>query len=114
MTAFGRSFARSSHLKRPRSCSLALFSTLHQDESTLAPAEAYDARIINHELVGERHLAQDPSKPFFPIYYNDVYEVKLPPNHRFPMEKYRQVRNLAQTWISSQTQQEQAKVVCGE
>ena len=27
----------------------------------------------------------------FPIYYNDVYEVNLPPNHRFPMAKYRQV-----------------------
>lgn len=28
----------------------------------------------------------------FIIYYNDVYEVNLPPNHRFPMKKYMQVR----------------------
>lgn len=33
------------------------------------------------------------------IYYNDVYEVKLPPKHRFPMEKYRQVRDIVQSFI---------------
>jgi len=27
-----------------------------------------------------------------PLFYNDIYEVKLPPTHRFPMEKYRLVR----------------------
>ncbi|CAM9199061.1 unnamed protein product [Discosporangium mesarthrocarpum] len=27
-----------------------------------------------------------------PLFYNDVYEVELPPTHRFPMEKYRMVR----------------------
>ena len=37
---------------------------------------------------------------FFPIYYNDVYEVKLPPNHRFPMDKYRRVRELVQSSIA--------------
>ncbi|GKY99095.1 hypothetical protein MPSEU_000865000 [Mayamaea pseudoterrestris] len=34
--------------------------------------------------------------PFFPMYYNDVYEVDLPPKHRFPMQKYRQTRELVQ------------------
>lgn len=43
-------------------------------------------------------------RPFFPIYYNDVYEVKLPPNHRFPMDKYRKVRELVQQGISSSSQ----------
>jgi acetoin utilization deacetylase AcuC-like enzyme len=38
----------------------------------------------------------DPSRPYFPMYYNDVYEVNLPINHRFPMEKYRRVRELVQ------------------
>ncbi len=42
---------------------------------------------------------------FFPIslnpqtidfYYNDIYEVPLPPQHRFPMEKYRMVRKILQ------------------
>jgi acetoin utilization deacetylase AcuC-like enzyme len=41
------------------------------------------------------------SRSFFPIYYNDVYEVKLPPNHRFPMEKYRKVRDIVQNAILS-------------
>ena len=26
------------------------------------------------------------------LYYNDHYEVPLPPTHRFPMQKYREVR----------------------
>jgi acetoin utilization deacetylase AcuC-like enzyme len=26
------------------------------------------------------------------FYYNDIYEVPLPPQHRFPMEKYKLVR----------------------
>ncbi|GAX20470.1 hypothetical protein FisN_22Hh038 [Fistulifera solaris] len=30
------------------------------------------------------------------MYYNDVYEVPLPPNHRFPMGKYKRVRKLVQ------------------
>ena len=30
----------------------------------------------------------DPFRPYFPMYYNDVYEVILPQGHRFPMEKY--------------------------
>jgi acetoin utilization deacetylase AcuC-like enzyme len=42
-------------------------------------------------------------KTFFPIYYNDVYEVKLSPDHRFPMEKYRLVREMAQSRISSKS-----------
>jgi acetoin utilization deacetylase AcuC-like enzyme len=33
---------------------------------------------------------------FFRIYYNDVYRVTLPPNHRFPMMKYEKVRKLVE------------------
>lgn len=36
------------------------------------------------------------SRPYFPIFYNDVYEVSLPKGHRFPMKKYRQVRERIQ------------------
>ena len=39
-------------------------------------------------------------KPFYRLYYNDVYEVILPPKHRFPMEKYAKVRRLIQKMIS--------------
>jgi acetoin utilization deacetylase AcuC-like enzyme len=40
-----------------------------------------------------------PPRPWFRIYYNDVYEVYLPPNHRFPMQKYRMVREMLQARI---------------
>jgi acetoin utilization deacetylase AcuC-like enzyme len=36
------------------------------------------------------------SSSVFPIYYNDVYHVPLPKNHRFPMEKYGKVRHMIQ------------------
>lgn len=29
-----------------------------------------------------------------PLFYNDVYQVQLPAGHRFPMEKYRLVREV--------------------
>jgi len=45
----------------------------------------------------------DSSKPYFPIYYNDVYEVILPKGHRFPMEKYRKVRTQIQQLIAEHT-----------
>lgn len=38
------------------------------------------------------------------MYYNDVYEVILPQGHRFPMEKYRHVRELVQQSIDDDTQ----------
>ena len=40
----------------------------------------------------------------FRIYYNDVYEVPLPPNHRFPMEKYRLVRERVQQTLMAEQQ----------
>jgi len=52
--------------------------------------------------------------PFFPIYYNDVYEVNLPPNHRFPMDKYRQVRERVQEYVrnSLRSTDQRPKVRC--
>ena len=54
------------------------------------------------------------SKSFFPIYYNDVYEVMLPPNHRFPMEKYRKVREKVQQFIgaSSSVVDQNSRIMC--
>lgn len=52
------------------------------------------------------------SKPFFRIFYNDVYEVKLPPNHRFPMEKYGKVRKLVQEHLAALPLSQQEKVRC--
>ena len=55
----------------------------------------------------------DPNRSFFPIYYNDVYEVILPPNHRFPMEKYRKVREKVQSVITSSSRiDETSRIMC--
>lgn len=37
-----------------------------------------------------------PSAKNVALFYNDIYEVELPPKHRFPMDKYRLVRTLLQ------------------
>jgi len=50
--------------------------------------------------------------PYFPIYYNDVYEVDLPPGHRFPMGKYRKVREAVQSKVGSLTEEEKRRVHC--
>jgi acetoin utilization deacetylase AcuC-like enzyme len=55
-------------------------------------------------------LAGSTRRPFFPIYYNDVYEVKLPPKHRFPMDKYGKVRKLVQQWLGDLPLDQQGKV----
>jgi len=54
----------------------------------------------------------DPSVPYFHIFYNDVYEVKLPPGHRFPMEKYRKVREIVQRKVSSLASERRNRVQC--
>ena len=54
--------------------------------------------------------AIDLKRPFFPIYYNDVYEVPLPPHHRFPMKKYRQVRKRVQEQIANIPQSERTSI----
>ena len=50
--------------------------------------------------------------PYFKIFYNDVYEVDMPKGHRFPMGKYRKVRDKVQHKIGSLTNEEKNKVDC--
>lgn len=54
----------------------------------------------------------DDDVPHFPIYYNDVYEVDLPPDHRFPMWKYRKVRESVQANVLTNVAQQ--NVHCGK
>eukprot|EP00956_Cyclotella_meneghiniana_P038362 scaffold152942_cov54-Cyclotella_meneghiniana.AAC.2 len=54
-----------------------------------------------------------PSSAYFPIYFNDGYEVNLPKGHRFPMEKYRKVRAALQDKIMNIDEKEK-KVDCGK
>lgn len=67
-------------------------------------------RLGGHQLRSQRRIGGGPNfaaasattsatsgRPTtFPIYYNDVYHVPLPKNHRFPMEKYGKVRRMIQ------------------
>ena len=61
----------------------------------------------------DRVAMEESRRPFFRVYYNDVYEVPLPPRHRFPMKKYGQVRRQVQQWIAELPQEEQDLVNCG-
>lgn len=47
----------------------------------------------------EEEEQQQETEPSFLIFYNDVYKFQLPQNHRFPMEKYRKVRQRLQQHI---------------
>lgn len=60
-----------------------------------------------------RSTSKHRSRPYFPIYFNDGYEVDLPKGHRFPMEKYTKVRTALQDKIMTIDEKE-TKVDCGE
>ena len=51
---------------------------------------------------------------YFPIFYNDVFEVDLPTGHRFPMGKYRKVREAVQTKVDSLAEEERGRIHCGK
>ena len=69
--------------------------------STLAPKNNAMEPFQNHPGVRTDYPNPDRSKPFFPMFYNDVYEFNLPPHHRFPMQKYARVRDIVQTAIAA-------------
>ena len=56
---------------------------------------------------------RERTTPSFRIYYNDIYEVKLPKGHRFPMDKYQKVRKRVQAEIQQLSQEEKDLVSCG-
>ena len=43
-------------------------------------------------VVSNRQIRSFSADAKIEFYYNDIYEVPLPPQHRFPMEKYKLVR----------------------
>ena len=59
-------------------------------------------RTACHAATMIRHVsnATPQKKPVVSLFYNDIYHVTLPPNHRFPMEKYRLVRETLQKEFS--------------
>ena len=51
---------------------------------------------LSQALVQMHRCARTPVA----LFYNDLYEVPLPPTHRFPMDKYREVPSASDTVIS--------------
>jgi hypothetical protein len=62
----------------------------------------------------ETRRSKSLAVPTFRMFYNDVYEVKLPPKHRFPMGKYRKVRERVQNKIADLPRDIHESVDCGE
>ena len=81
-----------------RSAATASSSSSH-NESALSREEQDNESVEN---TSSDRLGSPRRAPFYKIYYNDVYEVKLPPNHRFPMGKYRKTRLVIQDWVDKQ------------
>ena len=80
-------------------------------------SNAVAKRLLSSRSSSEFKAATVPAgyqkhKPSFRIFYNDVYEVNLPRGHRFPMNKYRQVRKLVQHAFHELPMDEQEKVDC--
>lgn len=74
--------------------------------------------VFSHRSISSSTGASVPAnitltKPYYKVYYNDVYRVDLPPKHRFPMEKYAQVRQQVQTTIFDLPDSEKEKINCG-
>eukprot|EP00550_Attheya_septentrionalis_P010416 CAMPEP_0198282878 /NCGR_PEP_ID=MMETSP1449-20131203/2605_1 /TAXON_ID=420275 /ORGANISM="Attheya septentrionalis, Strain CCMP2084" /LENGTH=438 /DNA_ID=CAMNT_0043979295 /DNA_START=236 /DNA_END=1552 /DNA_ORIENTATION=+ len=70
------------------------------------------AMIANSDSTSQSINNERQQRPSFTIYYNDVYEVILPPNHRFPMEKYGKVRRRIQNKIDALSPQEKNRISC--
>ena len=82
----------------------------------IIPTKSY--RFISGRLYHNRPVANNndgqstTDAPYFKIFYNDVYEVDMPKGHRFPMQKYRKVRQKVQHTIGGLTDEEKSKVAC--
>ena len=97
---FTRSFALIHHRSRSTKYLSSIKGRLYSESSD------YSEDITSHSDFRRNHK-KSVSK--FTIYYNDLYEVKLPPNHRFPMEKYRQVREIVQAYVQKQNRSGNSK-----
>ena len=76
--------------------------------------ETYSMNVKQNQTNTNKNFEASTNHIQFPIFYNDVYEVNLPPHHRFPMKKYRQVRERVQKAISLNTETKKKDVVSGE
>jgi len=95
------SFCRSASFIRP--CRRTIFSS----SSSILSLQTSSSSIITEAIKDKSYNSETKVNNYFPLYYNDVYEVPLPKNHRFPMPKYRQVRERLQHRIHQTFEQQQ-------
>lgn len=94
-------------------------TTRHALSSSLVIRRSHRFHSTSSTSDGSLHRVDD-GVPFFPIYYNDIYEVDLPPGHRFPMWKYRKVRELVQAKVggsgglTDEDYDARSRVYCGK
>lgn len=95
-------FRRPFTIRRRLRCRRLSSSSLHHHHNKVNNSIYYEEK--QSKSIIEKYKISPPKdlyRPYFPIYYNDVYEVPLPPKHRFPMSKYRQVRERVQQSIQN-------------
>ena len=87
------------YMTSSRSAAFRLLKTSHPRRLLLSSASATNNDV---DSVSQNSNAGDVlDAPSFTIYYNDVYEVDMPPGHRFPMKKYRLVREGVQAKVAA-------------
>ena len=73
--------------------------------------------IQQNVILARRMSSEVTSRPCAPavrFFYNDVYKVVLPEKHRFPMTKYRLVRDLLQSELADRIDVEyEVSPLCG-
>ena len=75
---------------------VSLFSTTGKTEHSTATETTDADDFASQQQQNETETTAVSKSPALRLFYNDVYEVKLPPKHRFPMWKYRKVRERVQ------------------
>ena len=92
------------------------FLTPQQQQRRMVPLSSATGTTEAYTTAGTR-TSSDPNdfdfsgSPAFRLFYNDVYEVNLPPKHRFPMGKYRKVRESVQEKLAKSSSED---VECGK
>jgi hypothetical protein len=105
----GSSTGRAVHLRKSR-----INATKRLFSSNVQSASDGSENSVSLSSTFENKPSDTFRKPcFFKIFYNDVYQVHLPPRHRFPMKKYEQVRKQLQRWIAELPKVDQDMVHCG-
>jgi hypothetical protein len=101
-------------LRSPSHCAALLSISPAQLHHEFAFPLCVASRLFHSASNNKECIRYPMDVPYFAIYYNDVYEVDLPPGHRFPMKKYRIVREALQAKVDNLREDEKGRVRCGE